>query len=67
MEVMDIKVGTIRQVHRVLVHNGYQVSENALRQWVRSGKVPSTHSGNTAYICYDTVVAYLTDYQALLA
>ena len=57
---MELKVGTIRQVHRALVENGYHVAENALRQWVRSGKIPSTHSGNTAYISYDIVISYLT-------
>ena len=57
---MELKVGTIRQVHRALVANGYHVAENALRQWVRSGKSPSTHSGNTAYISYDIVISYLT-------
>ena len=57
---MELTVGTTRQVHRALVANGYHVAENALRQWVRSGKIPSTHSGNTAYISYDIVISYLT-------
>ena len=60
LDDMELKVGTIRQVHRALVANGYHVAENALRQWVRSGKIPSTHSGNTAYISYDIVISYLT-------
>lgn len=61
---MELKVGTIRQVHRALAANGYQVSENALRQWVRSKQIPSAHSGNTAYISYDMVIAYLTQLTA---
>ena len=61
---MDLKVGTIRQIHRALVANGYHVSENALRQWVRSKQLPSAHSGNTAYISADMVIDYLTQLTA---
>ena len=56
----NIKAGTIRQVHRALVADGYRISENALRQWVRSEQVPAVYSGSTAYINYDMVVALLT-------
>lgn len=54
-----IKIGTIRQVYRALVANGYMISEYALRQLVRSGAIKSTNSGHTAYISYDAVIAYL--------
>lgn len=57
---MECKVGTIRQIHRRLVQEGYYISEYALRQWVRCGQIPSTHSGNTAYISYEKVVEHLT-------
>lgn len=60
MSYQNCKVGTIRKIHHRLVDEGYQVSEYALRQWIRCGKIPSTHSGNTAYINYDKVVEYLT-------
>lgn len=56
---MELKVGTIRQIHRALTQNGYYVSEHALRQWVRSGQIPAVYSGKTAYITYEKVVAYL--------
>ena len=62
-----IKVGTIRQIHRRLVEEGYHVSEYALRQWVRSGQVPAVHSGITAYINYDMVIALLTGEPQLTA
>lgn len=62
-----IKAGTIRQVHRALVTDGYRISENALRQWVRSGQLPSVHSGATAYINYDMVVALLSGQPQLTA
>ena len=63
--VLDIKAGTIRQIHGALVRSGYRVSENALREWIRSGKIPATYSGKTAYICYDTVVTFLMQCQML--
>lgn len=62
-----IKVGTIRQIHRRLVEEGYHISEYALRQWVRSGQVPAVHSGITAYINYDMVIALLTGEPQLTA
>lgn len=61
---MDCKVGTIRQIHKTLVDNGYHISEHALRGWVRGKQIPAVYSGNTAYVCYDKVIAYL-NYQAL--
>lgn len=63
----EIKVGTIRQIHKALLSNGYQVSENALRQWVRYGRVPAAYSGHTAYISYERVIAYLLNQQAIPA
>lgn len=56
---MEMKVGTIRQIHRALLQNGYHVSEYALRQWIRSGKIPAVYSGNTAYVPYEKVLSYL--------
>lgn len=56
---MCIKVGSIRQIHKALVSNGYCISENALRQWVKQGLIPASHSGNAAYIAYDSVINYL--------
>ena len=61
---MEYKVGTIRQIHRTLVEHCYHISEHALREWVRSKQIPAVYSGNTAYVCYDNVIAYL-NYQAL--
>ncbi len=61
---MECKVGTIRQIHRTLVAHGYHISERALREWVRSKQIPAVYSGNTAYVCYDNVIAYL-NFQAL--
>lgn len=63
----NIKVGTIRRIHRRLLEEGYQISEHALRQWVRCGQIPATHSGNTAYISYYKVVEHLTSHSGLIA
>lgn len=57
---MDIKLGTIRKIHAALVANGYQVSENALRQWVKLGKIPARYSGTVAYLSYEQVIEFLT-------
>lgn len=51
-DIKKIKVGTIRQIHRRLKDNGYPVSENALRRWVKAGTLPAVFSGNVAYISY---------------
>lgn len=51
-DIKEIKVGTIRQILRKLKANGYSVSENALRRWVKAGMLPATYSGNVAYISY---------------
>ena len=61
---MECKVGTIRQIHKALVEHGYHISEHALREWVRSKQISAVYSGNTAYVCYDNVIAYLNS-QAL--
>ena len=50
-----IETGTIRQVHRHLVDNGYNVSEYAIRRWVKLGLIPAAYSGSTAYISTSNV------------
>ena len=44
------ETGTIRQVHRHLNDNGFNVSEYAIRRWVKLGVIPAAYSGRTAYI-----------------
>ncbi|MBR2132560.1 MAG: hypothetical protein IJ955_08535 [Oscillospiraceae bacterium] len=57
---MEYKVGTIRQIHRRLVQEGYGVSEYALRQWVKMGELPAVYAGNKALISYDNVLTLLS-------
>ena len=54
-----IHVGTIRKVHEQLVENGYAISENALRVWIKEGLVSATYCGAVAYISYDRIVDLL--------
>ena len=56
---MECKVGTIRQVHRRLMQEGYQVSECALRKFVKEGRIPAVYVGNKALISYDRVLEVL--------
>ncbi len=56
---MNCKVGTIRQIHQRLVQEGYQVSEYALRQWIKNGLLSAVYSGSKALISYDRVLKLL--------
>ena len=56
---MKCKVGTIRQVHRQLKQEGYQISECALRRWIKEGKLSAIHTGNKALISYNKVLEIL--------
>lgn len=50
-----LEMGTIRQVHHYLTSIGYQVSEYALRRWIKQGLIPAAYSGHTAYISVSNV------------
>lgn len=56
---MNYRVGTIRQIHQQLVENGYQVSQCALRRWVKQGVLPAIYSGSKALISYEKVLRLL--------
>lgn len=56
---MICKVGTIHQIHQQLVQDGYQVSECALRRWIKEGRLPAVHTGNKALISYSKVLDIL--------
>jgi len=55
MEATAFETGTIRQVHRHLTSTGYNVSEYAIRRWVKQGMIPAAYSGSTAYISVSNV------------
>lgn len=56
---MVCQVGTIREIHRRLMQEGYRVSECALRRWIKEGKLPAVHTGNKALISYNKVLEIL--------
>lgn len=53
---MSYKVGTVRQIRRQLLENGYQISEYALRLWIKNGSLPAVYSGKKALISYQKVL-----------
>ena len=50
-----IEIGTIRQIHRHMLSTGYQISEYAIRRWIKQGLIPAAYSGSTAYISVSNV------------
>ena len=59
MSTNTFSTGTIRQVHRHLNDDGYNVSEYAIRRWVKLGLIPAAYSGSTAYISVSSVLRLL--------
>ena len=59
MSTNTFSTGTIRQVHRHLNDDGFNVSEYAIRRWVKLGIVPAAYSGRTAYINVANVLRVL--------
>lgn len=56
---MNYQTGSIRQTLQRLHAEGYCVSENALRTWVKSGQIPASYCGKRAYVYYPNVLAFL--------
>ena len=57
---MPCKVGTIREIRKRLVGEGYHVTEHALRVWIKTGKLSAVYSGRKALISYSNVLALLS-------
>ena len=55
----NCEFGSIRQIHQRLLAEGYALSEYALRQWVKTGRVPAVYSGKKAYITYASVLTVI--------
>lgn len=53
-------VVTIREAVQRAKADGLPVSEYTLRQWVRSGAVPTRKAGNKVLLFYPNLVQYLT-------
>lgn len=56
---MNCAFGSIRQIQRQLVSEGINVSEHALRSWVKSEQIPVKYSGKKALLLYSDVLAFL--------
>lgn len=56
---MNCVFGSLRQIQRQLVSEGVNVSEYALRTWVKNGKIPVKYSGKKALLLYSDVLAFL--------
>lgn len=50
---------TIRQAVQRAKEDGLPVSEYSLRQWVRTGAIPSRKAGSRALLYYPNLVRYL--------
>lgn len=58
---MVFESGTIPQTLAHLRADGINVSENALRTWVKNGSIPASYCGKRAYLWYPNVLAFLRD------
>ena len=58
---MECKVGTIRDIHKRLNDEGYNISEYALRLWIKRGLLHAAYSGKKALIAYANVLELLGD------
>ena len=52
-------VNTIPQELRRCREEGYNISEQALRGWLRQGMIPCVKIGNRSLVLHDNVVAFL--------
>ena len=57
---MKYMTNSIRQTLATLRDDGINISENALRSWVKSGDIPAVYSGVKAYLWYPNVLAFLS-------
>ena len=59
MENIEYQNMTLRETVVRLHNDGYQISEYALRSWVRSGSIPVRHIGKKALVYYPNVLDFL--------
>jgi len=57
--MVNCKVGSIREVHRRLRAEGYNISEYRLRLWARQGTLHAVQAGTKLLISFDNVVTIL--------
>ena len=57
---MKYMTNSIRQTLAALRDDGINISENALRNWVKRGDIPAVYSGVKAYLWYPNVLSFLS-------
>lgn len=55
-----MQVLTIREAVARAASEGIQISEYALRRWIKSGEVPARQAGNKTLVYYPILLDYLT-------
>jgi hypothetical protein len=53
------RMRTLPKLHRELNEMGIEISMNALRVWVKQGKIPAIYVGKKALVNMDAVIDYL--------
>lgn len=56
---MYYEIDSIRATAQHLKSEGINISESALRRWVKEGLLPAAYSGRRAYIRYSAVLELL--------
>lgn len=56
----NCEFGSIRDIHKRLVHEGYNIAEHTLRMWVKNGTISAIYSGKKALISYANVISIIT-------
>lgn len=58
-DVEGLEAGTIRQMHRAVNAEGYRVSENAIRRWVKTGEIRCPLVGNRPIVTKKAILERL--------
>lgn len=58
-DVKGLEAGTIRQMHRAVNAEGYSVSENAIRKWVKTGEIRCPVVGNRPIVTKKAILKRL--------
>lgn len=53
------RINTINAELQLCRDEGYPISENALRAWIRQGLIPSVAIGNRKLVLHENVLAFL--------
>lgn len=57
---MERQMLKIREAVKAANEKGFPISEYAIREWVRTGKIPARKAGRTILLYWPNVEAFLT-------